>query len=89
VFLISKSITLDPCPTTISTVASVPNPEREESEYTRGIFEYDSGASNTTIGSDPIKYPDPGLVIATLTICPLLTAAVPINSIPVLPVDEV
>ena len=53
------------------------------------MLEYESGASNTTIGSDPIRYPDPGFVIATLTICPLLTAAVPINSIPVLPVEEV
>ena len=37
--------------------------------------------SNTTSGGLEVVYPVPGFVIATLTILPLLIAAVPINSI--------
>ena len=46
VFLISKSITLDPCPTTISTVAALPIPAEPEA-YVSPIPEYETGLSNT------------------------------------------
>ena len=46
--VISKSITLEPCPTTISTFASVPKPETEDDEYSSERLEYERGASNTT-----------------------------------------
>ena len=39
VFLIVKSITLDPWPTTISTTALVPTPTELPEEYCKGIFE--------------------------------------------------
>ena len=39
VFLNTKSITLDPWPTTISTTALVPTPTILDVEYCRGIFE--------------------------------------------------
>ena len=48
---------------------------------------YERGASNITSGGLVEVYPAPGFVIATLTMLPLLTAAVPINwmlGIPVL-----
>ena len=51
VFFISKSIILDPCPTTTSTVALVPIPDDGlESLKISGIFSYERGSSKMTIG---------------------------------------
>ena len=55
----------------------------------RGIFAYDNGSSNTTNGGFVVVYPDPGFVIETLITRPLLTDAVPMNSIFGVPVLEV
>ena len=45
--------------------------------YVRGILEYDKGSSKITYGGFDLVYPIPGLVIATLTIFPFLTLAIP------------
>lgn len=50
---------------------------------------YDKGASKITIGGLLEVYPTPGLVIATLTIFPLLIVAVPINLMLGVPVLDV
>ena len=55
VFLTSKSITLDPCPTTISIVAALPVPAEPE-VWVRAIPEYERGSS-ITISSGLLTFP--------------------------------
>ena len=71
---------LDSLPTTISILASVPIPV-EGDWYIKSKLVYENGSSNTTSGGFNGSYPLPGLVILTPTTLPLLTVAVPINSI--------
>jgi hypothetical protein len=55
----------------------------------RSKLEYESGSSKTTCGGFVEVYPDPGFVIATLTIFPLEATAIPIYSIFGVPVLKV
>ena len=68
--LIEKSITLDPLPTTISTVPF--KPSCVEPTYSKGMLLYESGSWISTNGLINVVYPDPGFVMVTeVEICPV------------------
>ena len=67
----------------------MPTPTGDSELHCNGKLLYDNVLSKIAIGGFDEVYPTPGFVIATLTIFPPTTEAVPINSILGMPVLEV